>query len=296
MSPQNGDIFVYLCINSIPVKPLKHFLLCLSLFICSLSLQAQPPSVNAGADQKICPGISVGLGGSPTASGGVAPLTYSWSPATNLSNPNIANPTAYPSVTTSYIVTVTGANGEFKKDTITIFIYNASLNAGADTTIQQGQTITMHAQTGAGLTGIYWMPVDGHIFNQNTISPDVFPTTTTAYTVIATYQFGSTTCTVYDGVKVTVLKSSNLFFYNTFTPNGDGSNDYFYIGNIEQYPDNVLEIYNRYGQKVFTKTGYSNDWDGKYLNDELPGGTYFYVLDTKSSSGGKHKGSVTIVR
>jgi gliding motility-associated-like protein len=260
-------------------------------------MQGQPPIIaNAGADQKICPGLSVGLGGNPTGSGGVPPLSYSWYPTTGLSNANVANPTAYPNVTTKYVVTVISANGETKRDTITIFIYNAYLNAGHDTTIQQGQTITMHAQTNSGLTGVFWTPVDGHIYNQNTLSPDVFPASTTIYTVTATYSFNGNVCTVYDDIKVIVIKSSNLFFYNTFTPNGDGSNDFFYIGNIEQYPDNVLEIYNRYGQKVFTKTGYLNDWDGKYLNDELPGGTYFYVLDTKSSTGGKHKGSVTIVR
>ncbi len=254
-------------------------------------MQAQSPSADAGLYQKICPGLSIGLGGNPTGSGGVPPLSYSWLP-NNLSNSSSPNPTAYPNVTTTYTVTVMGSNGESQKDTITIFVYNSYLNAGPDTTIQQGQTITLHAQTnGAGT--IYWASNSNNIYNPNSATPDVFPTSTTTYTVIAVFP---DSCTVYDLVTVTVIKGSNLFFYNTFTPNGDGANDVFYIGNIEKYPDNVLEIYNRYGQKVFTKTGYSNDWDGKYLNDELPAGTYFYILDTKSSSGGKHKGSVTIVR
>ena len=256
-------------------------------------MQAQPPSADAGVYRKICPDTSVSIGGSPTGSGGVGPLSYAWAPKVSLNDSTLINPTASPTVTTTYTVTVKGSNGEAQKDTVTIFVYNAYLNAGRDTTIQQGQTITMHAQT-SGATWIYWYPNSGHIYYPNTANPDVFPVVTTTYTVAAFFSNGG--CTIYDIVKVTVIKGGNLFFYNTFTPNGDGSNDVFYIGNIEQYPDNVLEIYNRYGQKVFTKTGYQNDWDGKFLNDELPAGTYFYILDTKTSSGGKHKGSVTIVR
>ncbi|MBI6116760.1 Ig-like domain-containing protein [Salegentibacter maritimus] len=75
-----------------------------------------------------------------------------------------------------------------------------------------------------------------------------------------------------------------LSVYNEFTPNGDGSNDYFRIDCIEQYPDNNLKIYNRYGDMVFETSGYENDWDGTankgpISHDRLPVGTYFYVLE-----------------
>jgi gliding motility-associated-like protein len=275
------------------LKSLHYYFCFLALYFCNISLQAQPLTAHAGSYQKICPRISVGLGGNPTASGGIGPYKYKWYPNTQLNNDTLPNPTSYPLVTTTYTVFVTDAHGAMAApDTVTVFVFNGTLDAGPDVTIQQGQTITMHANA-PGNTGIYWAPSTGNIYNQNSATPDVFPNTTTTYSVSATFPHN---CVAYDEVTVTVIPTNNLFFYNTFTPNGDGSNDVFHIGNIERYPDNVLEIYNRYGQKVFSKTGYTNDWDGKYFNEDLPAGTYFYVLDTKNPSGGKHKGSVTIIR
>lgn len=69
------------------------------------------------------------------------------------------------------------------------------------------------------------------------------------------------------------------------SPNGDGKNDYWVVENLELYPDNSLEIYNRWGNLVFKAHPYNNDWDGRDIgsgtNDKLPAGTYFYILDTK---------------
>lgn len=175
-------------------------------------------------------------------------------------------------------------------DTVTVFVYPYSVDAGKDTTIRKGQTITLEGQA-AGAASVNWTP-SYNMYNSNTLKPDVYPNTTTVYTLSAAFA----KCNLQDTVRVTVLDSEELFFFNTFTPNGDGANDNFSVGNIELYPDNVLEIYNRYGQKVYTKTGYKNDWDGKYLNQELPAGTYFYLLDTKSEKGGKYHGHVNIIR
>src|SRR5690606_14077974 len=47
-----------------------------------------------------------------------------------------------------------------------------------------------------------------------------------------------------------------LTVYNEFSPNNDGANDYFVIDCIEQYPDNELRIYNRYGSLVYKKKSY----------------------------------------
>ena len=262
-------------------------------FLCVFFTKGQPPVADAGAYRKLCPNYgSTLLGGSPTGSGGVGTLNYQWQPTTPLSNSQIPNPATTVTVTTTFTVTVTGSNGETAKDTITVYVYNYSVDAGKDTTIKAGHTITLHG-TAAGATGTYWQPPTGNIFNQNTLTPDVFPSNTVLYTLACTFPGG---CTLYDTVRVTVIASSDLVFFNTFTPNGDGANDYFIIGNLDKYPDNVLEIYNRYGQKVFTKVSYQNDWNGTYLNSELPGGTYFFVLDTKTETGGKKHGQITIIR
>ncbi|MEO8147629.1 MAG: gliding motility-associated C-terminal domain-containing protein, partial [Bacteroidia bacterium] len=70
-----------------------------------------------------------------------------------------------------------------------------------------------------------------------------------------------------------------------FTPNGDGKNDFFVIHNIEDYPQNSLEIYNRWGVKIYSTNNYKNDWNGEGKGgDTLPEGTYFYILNLKSIS------------
>ena len=93
---------------------------------------------------------------------------------------------------------------------------------------------------------------------------------------------------------VNVVNGNTLYFYNTFTPNGDGDNDVFYIGNLGKYPDNTLKIFNRYGKLIYNAVGYDNSFDGKYLGNEIPTGTYFYVLDDGIDK--KYKGTVTLIR
>ncbi|MBA3664081.1 MAG: gliding motility-associated C-terminal domain-containing protein [Bacteroidetes bacterium] len=68
------------------------------------------------------------------------------------------------------------------------------------------------------------------------------------------------------------------------TPNGDNKNDVFDIKNIEYYPDNELQVFNRWGHLVYSMKGYKNEWEGsanangKTSNGKLPTGTYFYLL------------------
>ena len=76
-----------------------------------------------------------------------------------------------------------------------------------------------------------------------------------------------------------------IVVYNAVTPNGDGANDYFYIECIENYPENRLQIYNRWGVKVFDQRQYNNDWNGQSngrntinQKENLPVGNYFYHL------------------
>ena len=85
------------------------FSLSFVLFFTSVKLIAQPLSVNAGPDQTICNGGSTTIGGSPTASFGTPGYTYLWAPTAGLSATNVSNPTASPSATTTYTITVTDA-------------------------------------------------------------------------------------------------------------------------------------------------------------------------------------------
>ena len=71
---------------------------------------------------------------------------------------------------------------------------------------------------------------------------------------------------------------------------GDGVNDFFIIRGIENYTNNTFVIFNRWGNKVYEAAPYKNNWDGTSTEgltvggDQLPIGTYFYVLDLGDGS------------
>ncbi|MFT4600079.1 MAG: gliding motility-associated-like protein, partial [Arenicella sp.] len=81
---------------------------------------------------------------------------------------------------------------------------------------------------------------------------------------------------------------------NAFSPNGDGMNDFFVLLNIERYPDNILTVMNRWGDVVYEKAAYNNEWDGTpnkglvLYGGAVPEGSYFYVLNL-----GKDQGKIT---
>jgi len=87
-------------------------------------------------------------------------------------------------------------------------------------------------------------------------------------------------------VTIKVINDNVLFFPKIFTPNSNGFNDLFYIEGLEIYPENSIKIFNRWGNKVFEASPYHNNWDGKanfgikIEGNELPEGTYFYILKT----------------
>jgi len=88
-----------------------------------------------------------------------------------------------------------------------------------------------------------------------------------------------------------------------FTPNGDGTNEFFVITGIERFPGNELIIYNRWGNVVYTAKDYKNDWDGRTNssltiggNDLLPTATYYCLFDTKDENFGVAKGFIYIQR
>ncbi|MRI00082.1 DUF11 domain-containing protein [Kriegella sp. EG-1] len=89
-----------------------------------------------------------------------------------------------------------------------------------------------------------------------------------------------------DEASIQLVDNNCITIYNEFSPNGDQSNQYFHIDCIENYPNNHLEIFNRWGNKVFETMGYANDWDGTSegrstvnRGEKLPVGTYYYILD-----------------
>jgi len=81
-----------------------------------------------------------------------------------------------------------------------------------------------------------------------------------------------------------------------FTPNADGVNDFFEIPCLVSMK-NTLEIYNRWGQRLFDQENYDNSWDGTIQGKTLPDGTYYYSIQMNEPNDKRlFKGTVTIIR
>ncbi|MEL6923927.1 MAG: gliding motility-associated C-terminal domain-containing protein, partial [Bacteroidota bacterium] len=91
-----------------------------------------------------------------------------------------------------------------------------------------------------------------------------------------------------------IVQCHELLVYTGISPNGDGVNDVLYIEGIENYPDNRLTIFNRWGNQVYDVKGYRNNWRGTWKGKDLPDGTYFYVLE--DGAGNAYNGYIQIHR
>jgi len=119
------------------------------------------------------------------------------------------------------------------------------------------------------------MPSDSASINPDTgeisnTTPD------TSYTIVYT-----TNDVCSNTEMVTYITPNNCVLPQGFSPNDDGFNDFFDVHWLEA---KHIYIYNRYGNEVYNKSNYRNEWDGRSnTNDELPTGTYFYVILVKDS-------------
>lgn len=157
-------------------------------------------------------------------------------------------------------------------------------------------TNTSTATTGDPLLPSYWLyePADG-VWQDNKLFHDTtgvnagiqYPDTGLYYiTLTVTSELGCQ-----DTVSSYVYIIDQPFVPNAFSPNGDLFNEYLKIPFLSQYPNNQVVIYNRWGKLVYEATEYKNDWNG----DDLPEGTYFYVV-TAPQLVAPLKGTITLIR
>ncbi|MBK6994973.1 MAG: gliding motility-associated C-terminal domain-containing protein [Lewinellaceae bacterium] len=86
-------------------------------------------------------------------------------------------------------------------------------------------------------------------------------------------------------VRVTI-SCDKILVFKGISPNDDGRNDTWHILGIEQFPDNTVQVFNRWGNLVFQQNGYSNAeaWNGQWNGKDLPDGTYFYLVELGGSA------------
>lgn len=103
-----------------------------------------------------------------------------------------------------------------------------------------------------------------------------------------------------DTVSKTVFVRIPQIIPTAFTPNNDGDNDVWELPYIDVlYPENQVFVYNRWGNLLYTsqKGAYaSNPWDGTFEGNQLPVGSYFYVIETNNPDFPKMNGQVSVIR
>jgi gliding motility-associated-like protein len=103
-------------------------------------------------------------------------------------------------------------------------------------------------------------------------------------------------CSVQQSSEVSAENETCLVMNDAFSPNADGHNDVWNIGNTSLYPNMEVTIYNRWGQSVWSSgQGYPVPWDGTFNGADLPIDSYHYIIDLHNGSK-PILGDVTIVR
>ncbi len=166
-------------------------------------------------------------------------------------------------------------------------IDSVSLDPMEDMVILPGQTVTLYPQTNATLFD--WGSQPG-LDNYHTPYPNASPNETTTYTLIASNEAG---CEKTGEITITVLE--DLIIPNAFTPNGDGANDVWEIDGLNNYPNAFIQVFNRWGDLVFSSRGYPIPWDGQFKGNHLPAATYYYTISSDALER-PLSGAITILR
>lgn len=224
-----------------------------------------------------CPNTGIDL--TPIFDNGSRPYTFVWS-AGAAPTPGDSAAIVQPSSTTTYYLTMTDACLQAPvTDSITVSIatYNAlTAVASEDTTVCQGNPITLSviADGGAGTYTYLWedlVTLTGFPGN-NVVSISPIIDYSVTYRITVTDQCGNT---AFDEVTIPLKEDCDVVVPNIITPNGDGENQFLVFENIELFPQPKLEVFNRWGTKVFESDNYQNNWSPSDLNP----GVYYFTLE-----------------
>lgn len=322
------------------------------------------------ADTAICPGDTVRVHDFPLQPG----LTYTWTPTASVSNPNIANPSLYPTATQTYrIVVSNGICADTSEKTVQVLLQMAV--AGSDDTLCVGQSVLIGPDNPSSFLAYKWTP-GTWLSNPNIANPTATPLTSTSY-VLQVHAVGNeNSCSSSDTVSLTVNDPGGAgFSFGEFagcygievkiTPNGNPNYGYhwytsngqtgsgthpvftapydstviFYMvvtgegctdtiavpktfGNLATYwgelvvpniftpnKDNIndcfgpsgamegcywLYVYNRWGVLVFDSFKLERTcWNGNYMktHERVTDGVYFWVLEVGTT---EYHGTVTV--
>jgi gliding motility-associated-like protein len=270
----------------------------------SITLNVLPsPMPNAGPDVAICYGITAQLSGS----GGTA---FQWDPSSTFTSPtNISDPVVKPSVTTSYFLNVTDANGctSLQADEVKVTVTpSVKIFAGNDTLVAINQPLQLHAieKNNSGVTSWEWSSTASTAFLDNPFSdspvaiftaPVVTAPFEYVYTITGTTPAG---CKGSDIINIKVYQGPEIYVPTAFTPNGDGKNDFLIPLPVGIKEMKYFRVFNRWGQVIFQSKETSRGWDGKISGSYQQSGVFVWMAEGLDYTGKlvTRRGMVTLVR
>ena len=184
-------------------------------------------------------------------------------------------------------------------DSLLVSVYSSPIvHASADkVVIYKGEQVQLTATQNESYK-YNWTPA-GVLSSSEIYNPTATPLESTTFTIIVT---DNHQCQNSDTIHVDVLESdcspASIYIPNAFSPNGDGINDVFKIRATGILKNMHLEIYDRWGHKVFSSDNINDGWDGIYKNQPAPVDTYGYYFVGECLQGSKIilKGNITLVK
>ena len=249
----------------------------------------KPGSLSSPPNKSFCVNGNVTLDGNNGNS-----YTYSWSPATYLSNPTVSNPIANPPGNFIYNLNVRDRVCNYDSNFSVIVTANPLplLNVTKSNDINCAINSANLNVTGASQ---YSWEAASTLSNLTIPNPVASPNVTTEYTVKGTDGNG---CINKDKIEVKVSLDNNQFeLPNAFTPNGDGKNDCFGLKNFGTSQKIYFIIYSRWGEKMFETDNVNICWNGRYKGQIVEGGNYVYYVKARTACGEIiRKGNVILIR
>lgn len=254
------------------------------------SFVQQPVAAFHVAPNQICEGTDVVFTDQSTsASGPVTGWNWRFSDGTTATSRNVTKRFASAGLHRAALV-VTNSAG-CGSDTLTkeVMVHvQPVVDAGPSFIVAEGAVVTFNPQVNDPNLVFAWTP-PAELNDASLLRPSYRATRDQVFTLTAS----DAICSASDTLSVRILRPVQI--PNAFSPNGDGINDTWIITNLTDYRDNTVEVFNRYGQRVFYSLGYTTPWDGRYNGNPVPVGVYYYIINLKNGFG-KLTGSITVLR
>jgi len=199
----------------------------------------------------------------------------------------------------NYTVTITDANGCSITEIVTITQPDSVTISvlPSPATVNLGESLQMNSTTNQTGTVTYqWTPSTG-LSCTDCDNPIYTGINSLTYTVSAITQNG---CAGTTTVELTVVPNYDVFIPNAFSPNNDGGNDFWSVyGNLNALKEFEIQVFNRWGEKVYESTDPNFKWDGYANGKTIDAGVYVYTakfvfIDNHTNT--NFKGSLTVLR